>query len=225
MSKKLPFTEHSIRRLIRGIESAGKFVIGARFDGTLIIGDKPLDISTFAAPQRIAAVDGVEAGGAASWDDFEDAPASKWDDKRASGRDAPKRQDEQRQQTDPVSDPLVAAYDRFMRGEITFDQLPPGRYPNGMRIYAVGEWEAIVRSQPLNRLERAALEAYFERKGTISYERGAGPRTIERLEARGFVQVVQTREDGREPYYGITPAGEAEWLRLTGGAEHKGPAS
>jgi len=59
MTKALPFTEHSIARLIRGIEKAGKFVIGVRADGTLIVGDKPVEtasmvplVSDNAAPSK-----------------------------------------------------------------------------------------------------------------------------------------------------------------------------
>jgi hypothetical protein len=43
MSKPLPFTEASLARAIRGVERAGRFVIGVKADGTLIVGDKPLD--------------------------------------------------------------------------------------------------------------------------------------------------------------------------------------
>ena len=43
MTRPLAFTEASIARLIKGIERAGRFVIGAKPDGTLIIGDKPID--------------------------------------------------------------------------------------------------------------------------------------------------------------------------------------
>jgi hypothetical protein len=46
MTRAIPFTQDSIVRLIRGIEKAGRFVVGARPDGTLIIGDKPIDTSS-----------------------------------------------------------------------------------------------------------------------------------------------------------------------------------
>ena len=46
MTRSLPFTAASIARLVRGIEAAGRFVIGAKPDGTLIIGDKPIDSSS-----------------------------------------------------------------------------------------------------------------------------------------------------------------------------------
>jgi hypothetical protein len=46
MSKPLPFTEASIARAIKGVERAGRFVIGVRPDGTLIVGDKPVDTAS-----------------------------------------------------------------------------------------------------------------------------------------------------------------------------------
>jgi hypothetical protein len=95
------------------------------------------------------------------------------------------------------------------------DQLPPGRYPNGMRVYAEGEWEAEVRASPLQKRERIALEAYVKAKGKLGYVKGGGLLTTERLAIRGYVEIVQHRPNGRVPYYGITRAGEAEWLRLS----------
>lgn len=43
MSKALPFTIQSLARAIKGVEAAGRFVIGVRTDGTLIVGDKPVE--------------------------------------------------------------------------------------------------------------------------------------------------------------------------------------
>lgn len=43
MTKALPFTALSIARAIKGVEQAGRFVIGVKPDGTLIVGDKPVD--------------------------------------------------------------------------------------------------------------------------------------------------------------------------------------
>lgn len=111
--------------------------------------------------------------------------------------------------------PLAAALARWKRGEITWQQLPPGRYADGMRVYADGEWEAEVLASPLQKRERTALEAYFKAKGTIGYVKGGGMLTTERLAVRGYVEITQTRPEGRVPFYGITPAGEAEWLRQT----------
>lgn len=47
MSRALPFTQASLARAIKGVELAGRFVIGMRVgDGTLIIGDKPVDVTS-----------------------------------------------------------------------------------------------------------------------------------------------------------------------------------
>lgn len=43
MTRALPFTEASIARAIRGVERAGRYVIGVKSDGTVVVGDKPLD--------------------------------------------------------------------------------------------------------------------------------------------------------------------------------------
>jgi predicted DNA-binding transcriptional regulator AlpA len=105
------------------------------------------------------------------------------------------------------------AYERFLKREINFSDLPPGRYPDG-RVYAEGEWEELVRKSPLTKLERLALGGYVRAKGTLGYVKGAGPATNERLETRGFISIVKERGKDREPYRGVTPAGEAEWCRL-----------
>lgn len=46
MTKQLPFTEVSLARAIRGVKRAGHFVVGVKGDGTLLIGDKPLDLAS-----------------------------------------------------------------------------------------------------------------------------------------------------------------------------------
>ena len=46
MTRALPFTEHSLVRAIKGVEKAGRFVWGVKPDGTLIVGDKPLDAAS-----------------------------------------------------------------------------------------------------------------------------------------------------------------------------------
>ncbi len=43
MTKALSFTQASMRRAIKAVESAGKHVIGVRPDGTLIVGNQPID--------------------------------------------------------------------------------------------------------------------------------------------------------------------------------------
>lgn len=65
MTRALPFTEASLARAIKGVERAGRFVIGVRADGTLIVGDKPIDSASMIPPER------------------QDEPTSKWEDQRA----------------------------------------------------------------------------------------------------------------------------------------------
>jgi hypothetical protein len=62
LTKAIPFTAASLACAIRGIEKAGKFAIGVKPDGTLIIGDKPIDVTSLVPV---------------------DAPTSKWEDKPA----------------------------------------------------------------------------------------------------------------------------------------------
>lgn len=46
MTKALPFTANGLARAIKGVELAGRFVVGVRPDGTLIVGDKPVDVAS-----------------------------------------------------------------------------------------------------------------------------------------------------------------------------------
>lgn len=64
MTRALPFTEASLARAIKGVERAGRFVVGVRPDGTLIVGDKPLETASLFPG------------------DAHNAPASKWEDQR-----------------------------------------------------------------------------------------------------------------------------------------------
>jgi hypothetical protein len=49
MTEKLPYTRLAIERGIRGVEKAGRFVVGVRLsDGTLIVADKPFDAASLA---------------------------------------------------------------------------------------------------------------------------------------------------------------------------------
>jgi len=64
MTRPLPFTSASIARIIRGVERAGRFVIGIAPDGTLIVGNKPIEASSLVP---------VEA---------HNVPASKWEDQQ-----------------------------------------------------------------------------------------------------------------------------------------------
>lgn len=65
MTKALPFTAAGLARAIKGAKQAGMHVIGVRPDGTLILGDKPVETASLVPPAR------------------QDAPASKWEDQRA----------------------------------------------------------------------------------------------------------------------------------------------
>lgn len=64
MTKPLSFTAAGLARAIRGVEQAGRFVIGVKPDGTLIVGEKPVDMASLVPAQE------------------HDAPASKWEDQR-----------------------------------------------------------------------------------------------------------------------------------------------
>jgi 20S proteasome alpha/beta subunit len=47
MTRAIPFTVASLARAIKGVEQAGRFVVGVRLaDGTLIIADKPVDMAS-----------------------------------------------------------------------------------------------------------------------------------------------------------------------------------
>jgi hypothetical protein len=46
VTRALPFTEASLARAIKGVERAGRFVIGVKANGTLIIGDKPVETTS-----------------------------------------------------------------------------------------------------------------------------------------------------------------------------------
>lgn len=46
MTRALPFTAASLARAIKGVELAGRFVVGVKADGTVIVGDKPVDTTS-----------------------------------------------------------------------------------------------------------------------------------------------------------------------------------
>jgi hypothetical protein len=50
MTKALPFTAAGLARAIKGVKQAGQFVLGVRPDGTLIVGDKPIDTASLVPP-------------------------------------------------------------------------------------------------------------------------------------------------------------------------------
>jgi hypothetical protein len=62
MTKALPFTAASLARAIKGVELAGRHVVGVKPDGTLIVAEKPVDTASL--------VPVIE----------QNAPASKWQD-------------------------------------------------------------------------------------------------------------------------------------------------
>jgi hypothetical protein len=49
MSKPLPYTQASIARRIQGVRKAGLHALGVTSDGTILIGDRPLDASSLTA--------------------------------------------------------------------------------------------------------------------------------------------------------------------------------
>lgn len=51
MTKPMPFTSASLARAIKGVEAAGRHVVGVKADGTLIVGDKPVDVASL-VPQE-----------------------------------------------------------------------------------------------------------------------------------------------------------------------------
>jgi hypothetical protein len=63
MSRALPFTEASIARAIKGVERAGRHVIGVRPDGTLIVSDKAVDITS------LVPADGQHSDASTKWED------------------------------------------------------------------------------------------------------------------------------------------------------------
>jgi len=62
VTKALPFTAASLARAIKGVELAGRHVVGVKPDGTLIVAEKPVDTASL--------VPAIE----------QNAPASKWED-------------------------------------------------------------------------------------------------------------------------------------------------
>ncbi|MCK7474058.1 MAG: hypothetical protein MZV49_12205 [Rhodopseudomonas palustris] len=63
MTKALPFTSAALTRAIRGVEAAGRHVVGVRVaDGTLIIGEKPVGRG-FAGTHAAARCRGRHLGG------------------------------------------------------------------------------------------------------------------------------------------------------------------
>jgi hypothetical protein len=46
MTRAIPFTVASLARAIKGVEQAGRHVVGVRPDGTLIVAEKPIAVTS-----------------------------------------------------------------------------------------------------------------------------------------------------------------------------------
>ena len=51
MSRALPYTVASLARAIKGVERAGRFVVGVKPDGTIIVAEKPVDVTSLVPPE------------------------------------------------------------------------------------------------------------------------------------------------------------------------------
>jgi hypothetical protein len=92
---------------------------------------------------------------------------------------------------------------------------PTSPEPWKPREYADGEWEALVRERPLGLNEKRALSGFYAKRGErASIIFGCGPKTIERLVARGFIKVVGHSNEAFIDTCKITPEGEAAWLAI-----------
>lgn len=116
------FTQADLARCIRAAQQCGASQVVVLPDGTIRIdlqssNDTPTDDEA-SQRRRFGERLGKPAEPAAAWKDLEERGGS---------------------------NPLATDLQQLMKGEITLDQLPPGRYPNGVRVYAEAEWEAIVR--------------------------------------------------------------------------------
>jgi hypothetical protein len=79
----------------------------------------------------------------------------------------------------------------------------------------VDKWKEWVRGRPLGVLEKRALRDLSAIKGQPPrHIKGAGPGTMDKLEARGFVKTAGEMKSGYFPMYKITTEGEAEWLKV-----------
>lgn len=226
MSKKLPFTIASMARAIKGVESSGLFVVGVKPDGTLIVADKPLNVASLlpvdppdskwedtpprrfgdrlnggqdpARPRRLA--EKINGG--------KNEPTSKWEDKPAG---APA------QREGMATPPRAHDIPRTRRGggwgaPVTIDD------PNviesyraaGLKVevYKDGELAELIRKSAMGKRETAALEGFFRAQGEPVDVKGAGLHITRRLVTRGYIEIAEGSK------HRITPAGEAEWLRL-----------
>jgi hypothetical protein len=77
------------------------------------------------------------------------------------------------------------------------------------------KWKEWVRGRPLGLREKRALRELSAIKGRPPrHIKDAGPGTMDRLEARGFVKPVGEAKPGYFPLYEITAAGETEWRKI-----------
>lgn len=185
MTRRARVTQGAICQAIRAARQTGAGTVRIMLDGSICIDPYP----SARAPSESKEL-------ASKWDDAPPVPRRRFGDRIA-------------ERADP-SDPLAAAFARWERGEIAMDQLPPGSYPNGLRVYADGEWEAIIRSKPLGKREVGALKAYFEADGANGFYSG-GYDTNNRLVARGLIESSTGQEDHKA--FRITAAGKNEWLK------------
>jgi hypothetical protein len=210
MTKKIPFTEASLARAIKGVERAGLFVVGVKPDGTLIVSNRPNDTALLVpAP-------------------LQNDPDSKWEDKRAYEHDsspAPKRRFGERLSTVAArSDEMAApsrAHDRPRRrreggwgffATVDDPKIIESYRAAGSVVYEDGELEELIRKCRLGKREAAALGGFFRARFEPADVKGAGPQITRRLITRGYIEVAESH--GKDRKHRITPAGEAEWLRL-----------
>jgi hypothetical protein len=91
MTKALPFTVASLARAIKGVEAAGRFVVGVKPDGTLIVDDKPFDTASLLtvqprpSPPKKRLADYFNNGPVTG----QGEPASNFEDKRADEHTTP----------------------------------------------------------------------------------------------------------------------------------------
>lgn len=78
---------------------------------------------------------------------------------------------------------------------------------SGFKIYEEGELEELIRKSPMKKRETAALGGFFRYRGEPADVKGAGLQITSRLVTRGYIEVAEGK-------HRITPAGEAEWLRV-----------
>lgn len=232
MTKALPFTEASLARAIKGVERSGKFVIGVRVnDGVLLVAQVPLDPSSLIpipTDEQNAPVQKRRMG-----DYFNDAridPASKWGDERAvehnSAPPIPKQRFGRRpsgaiaKSEELATPPRADDKPRRRRGggwgfAITVDdpKVIESYRAAGVEVYEDGEREELIKHSPMGKRETAALGGFFRARSELADVKGAGLQITHRLITRGYIEIAESHGNDRK--YRITPAGEAEWLRLS----------